>query len=145
MLTIQPDRHGPIIDEGHIHVRAKDSPLNRDVVSGKDGFETFDKRFGNSWRRGIGEAGSPPLTRIRVQCKLRDDEGRAADIQQRKVHLARLVLEDAQVHNLLAQRLHLRLSISTVLLTDAKQDEQSPAYLANNLPIDGHAGLADPL
>src|SRR2546430_16332896 len=62
------------------------------------------------------------LTRIAQQCKLRDCEKPTADLRQRSVHLARLVIENPKRRNFLAEIAYIRLCIA---FRHAEQDQEA--------------------
>src|SRR5690349_9643995 len=105
-------------------------------------FETLDQQLSDVWRRGAGEAGAASFARIGVERELRDNQHCPANIEQRAIHLASLVLKDAQIDNFLGQRLRLCLAIA---LPNTEQHQQPLADLPHYLPLDGHTGLTDTL
>src|SRR5438270_8649547 len=73
-----------------------------------------------------------PLARIAQQCKLRDCEKPAADLRQRSVHLARLVIENPKRRDFLAEIAYIRLCIA---FRHAEQDQQAGADLPDDLAV----------
>src|SRR5579864_5993020 len=127
LFTIQPNGNRPIIQQCHLHICPKYAARYREAIASQRILEALDERLRDGWRRGIGEAGAAPPARVCIQCELRDDQRLAADVEQRAVHLALVVLEDTQVGDFVAEGFDLGLA---VVMTDAEQDEKSLADLA---------------
>src|SRR5579862_2203540 len=96
-LQLQPDRHGPIVLDVHQHVRPKDARLDVDSKLAQRLSEGVHQRRGHIRQRRATEAWTTAAAGIRVQRELRDNQGLAANIQQRQVHLAGSIVEDAQL------------------------------------------------
>ena len=125
-----------------LHVRAEDAALRRQALFGEQVEKALVEVLGNWGRGGLDEAGAAAFAAVAVQGELRDGEHAAADVENRAVHLALVVGEDAQVSALFsaeAQRL------VVVALTEADEQEQATADLGAELIIDADAGLADAL
>ena len=86
--------------------------------------------------------GPAALPHVAVQGELRNHEELAADVAQRAVHLAGLVFEHAEVHDLLGQAVVLA---ERVVLADAHQEQQPRADLGDALVADGDRGVRDAL
>ena len=61
--------------------------------------EVFIQVPGPFGRCCVVETGPPALAAIAVERELRDRQHRASGIQQAAIHLARIVIEDAQVYD----------------------------------------------
>src|SRR2546422_10076422 len=105
-------------------------------------FKSFDQRFGNGWRGGVGKAGAASLAYIGIEGKLGDDEHLSANIEKRTIHLAFIVSKDAQMDNFISQNLYLNLAI---VLSYSKQHQKPLTYLADNLLINSYTSPAYPL
>src|SRR5207249_8022423 len=73
-----------------------------------------------------------PFARIAQQRKLRDGEKPAADLRQRSVHLACLVIENPKRRNFLAEIVYIPLCIA---FRHAEQDQQAGPDLPDDLAI----------
>jgi len=74
--------------------------------------------------------------------ELADDQRRAADVEERAVHPALGVAEDAQVHHLSGEERRLGV---VVVAHRADEDHEAGADLAGNPPVDLHPGPGRPL
>jgi len=95
--------------------------------------------FCNYWRRSIGEAGAAAPAHIGIERELRDDQNFSAGIEEGTVHLALIIAKDAQIDNLIYQRLYLNLAI---VLPYSKKYQKPLAYLADYFPVNGYTGTA---
>src|SRR6185312_1752063 len=111
-------------------------------ISGDSLFEAFNQWFGQRWRCSTGEAGSAATTNISIKGKLRDHEQFSSNIEKRTIHLALVVSKDAHVDNFIGQGFNLGL---TIVLAYAEEYQQTCTYLADDLLIDGDAGVGDAL
>src|SRR3989442_4570636 len=94
------------------------------------------------WRRGLDEAGPALASRIAIERELRNNQRRAAGFQERPIHLALLVIEDAQVCDLLGEISGL---LSRVAAGHAQEHEQARGDLPRGTSLDHDAGAADAL
>lgn len=92
-------------------------------------------------RGGGGEAG-PVALGLGGERELADDERRPAGVEQRAVHAAGLVLEDAQVDDLARQPFRLLLAVA---LHGADQHQQPLPDLAGDRAVDGDGGRGNTL
>ncbi|SRR5579875_717757 len=142
LLAVQPNCDRTLIPNLNSHRSTKYPTCNSKPITSKNFLEMLDESLCNDWRRGIGKAGAASPASIGVEGELRDDQHFAANIEQRTVHLAFIVAEDAQVDNFISQGLDLNLAIT---LAYSQQDQQTLTYLAHDLPVYGHAGMTDTL
>ncbi len=92
-------------------------------------------------RRGRPRGPAPPPY-VAVERELRHDEDLATDLGERAVHLAPVVLEHPQVHDLLRKPVVLA---EGVLRPDADQQEEPAADLGDDLPPHADRGPRDAL
>ncbi len=86
--------------------------------------------------------GRRPRRGVRVERELADDERLAADVEQRAVRPALVILEDPQLADPARERVGRRLVIA---VADAEQHEESTADRADRPAVDPDLGPADPL
>ena len=91
---------------------------------------------------GLDKAGAAALATVAVQGKLGDGEYAAADVEDRAIHLALVVGEDAQMSALFSAEAQ---GLVVVAGAEADEQEQALADLAVELAIDADAGAADAL
>lgn len=123
-------------------MRAKNTACYADSARGNSLFEAFDQWFGKRRGRGIGETWSASPAHISIQGELRDDQRFPTDVEERAVHLPFVVFKDAQVDDFLAEDFDLCFA---VMMSNAQKDEESMTNGADNLLIDGDAGMGDTL
>jgi hypothetical protein len=87
-------------------------------------------------------ARTSPLATVSEQRELRDDTEGPAHIEQRPVHLALVVEEDAQMHQLLCEQLRIFLS---VVPPDADQRQEPLLHHGDRLVADAHRRARDTL
>lgn len=63
-LRVEDDRHGPVVDELHLHPRAEGARRDGDPERAQPGAEALVERLGLLRRRGGCEARSVPLRRV---------------------------------------------------------------------------------
>ena len=80
-----------------------------------------------SGRRRGHVAGTAAAAGVAVERELRDHQDRAADLERGEVHLARRVVEDPQVGDLVRQGVGVR---GPVVAPDGEQDDEAAADLA---------------
>ena len=86
--------------------------------------------------------GPPAAATVAVERELRHRQDGAADVEQRAVHLAVAVGEDAQIGTLFGAEAQV---LFVVAGAEADQEEQALLDLADDCIIDSDAGLADAL
>ena len=131
-LNLDPDRHRPVVDQMHLHVGAEPAGFDRDTAGTKGLGEGQIQPLAILGGGGSGKPRSVPARGVRRQGELADHQRRAANVQHRAVHLARLVLENADLRHLVSQLLGLRPGIA---LHGANQDHQTGAALADRFAV----------
>ena len=84
----------------------------------------------------------PPLTCIRMQGELRNDQERAIDRRQGQVHLACRVAKDPQAGDAIGDEVRVLFSIAA---GDTEHHNEAAADLANRSPLNCNLGVADTL
>ena len=118
---VEPDRERAVVDELDGHLGPERSGRDRDAERRERRREADIEPLGELGGGTGGEARAPATTRVGVQRELRDDERRAADLEQRQVRPAVGVTEDAQLRGFPGEVLGDRVR---VLRADSKQDDQ---------------------
>lgn len=103
ILSFEEYGHWTIVGDLDQHMGAEFSPLGWDAQFFEQDRETFHQGFGDRWGGRIGEGGTATFTCVSVQGELRDNDRAPADFAQGAVHLTVLVLEDAQIGDLVRQ------------------------------------------
>ena len=110
----------------------KNSGFDADAAAGY-GDEVFVQGAGLFGGRGVVETGAASFAAIAIEGELRDDQHRAAGIEQAAVHFAVFILEDAKVQDLLCDEFGVSFGIE---FRHAQQDEEAGADFADDGPID---------
>src|SRR5207302_625261 len=98
---IQPDRYRAVVAERDFHVCAKNAGGYAFAeLALKRLHECRESTRGDFRRRGGAVGGPSSFARRRVERELAHREQLAADVAQRTVHYPRIVVEDAQAHDL---------------------------------------------
>lgn len=98
--------------------------------------------LGVGGQRGIRKRWTVALAAIRIQSKLRDHEQLAAGVDNRAIHFALLVCENAQVRNLIGKGFR---ALFVVLFADAQKNAQALTDFSDDLFAHIHSGLRDSL
>src|SRR5262249_10492622 len=88
------------------------------------------------------ERGSPALAHVAVERELRDGEEPAADLEEAAVHLALVVLEDAEGHHLVDE---VRDILRSVAGAGSDEDAEPATDATDDRAVDAHLGAAHPL
>ena len=98
-IGIEEDGDRTVVDDLDRHVRLKDSGCDAysERLQGADKF--FVERSALLRRCGVNEAGPALAARVAVERELRNGEYCAAHLQQRAIHFALIIAENAQVHD----------------------------------------------
>jgi hypothetical protein len=123
----EDERHRAVVDQLDGHARTEGTRLDPDAEVAERFGEALVQRLGDLRARGVRERGAVALRGVGDQRELADDEGGAADVEERPVEPLALVLEDAQARDLAREAVGLGLRVA---LGDAEQDEQARADLA---------------
>src|SRR5439155_23541079 len=105
---VEHERHRTIVHEVDLHVlaeRAAGDSRSERLQGAAQGLEPF---LGDLRGRCAGPGRAAALVPVAVERELRHHQDFAADVRQRQVHLAVVVLEDAEVDDLLRQALRSR-------------------------------------
>jgi len=104
--------------------------------------EKLIKPLGVGGKRGTGKGRPVAFAAVGVQRELRDHEQLAAGVDNRAIHFALLVCENAQVRNLVAKRLR---TLFVVLFADAQENAQARTDFSNDFVSHGYTSFADSL
>src|SRR6266699_3960174 len=111
LLTIQPDRHWPIVEQLYIHVRPEHASYDLQPIGSYHIHKTFTKRLSDGGRSGIRKAGAASFAGVSIEGELGDDQNFSPNIEQRTIHLAFIVAKEAQMDNFMSQGLDRNLTI----------------------------------
>lgn len=112
-----------VVDEGDFHVGAEHTRANGSTeVYCQLSNKCFVVWNCNFWWSGADVGWAIPFFRTGEQSKLADDEDFAADILNREIHGARLIIEDPELDNLSAQPLDVLIGIACF---DGKEHQES--------------------
>src|SRR5690606_37260042 len=140
-LRIEPDRHRAVIDQRNLHVGGEDAVGDRNAVAAKGFGKMLVEALAFVGRGGGGEAGAVAL-RLGGERELADDEGSTPGVQQRAVHAAFLVAEDAQVRDLAREPGGLFLGVAA---HGADKNSQARAYRSRDGFVHGDGRLRNAL
>src|SRR6267143_5493241 len=103
-VGVEEDRDWPFIDKLHGHHCLKNSGRHGHAKFAKCRTKFIIQGFSLLGRSGRNKARPPLPARVAVKRELRDDQRAAFHVQQRPVHLPRIVLENSQIRALLRHR-----------------------------------------
>lgn len=136
--AVEPDRERPVVDELDRHLGAEAAGLDiRHAGGSKRRGEVLVEAVGDRGGGGRGEAGAAAARRVGVERELADDDRGTADVEDRAVRAAVLVLEDPQLRDAAGEAGRRRL---VVVVADAKQHEQPRADRGHTLVADPNGG-----
>jgi len=141
-VRVQEDGHRAVVVDLYEHHGPEAASGHGDAGGAQVVGEALHQRLGHVGQGGVGEAGTAAAARVGVERELGDDQGLAAAVQQREVHLARGVLKDAQVGDLLGQEARLGLAVA---VPHPQEHHQPPADLSYHLALNSHRSAAHPL
>lgn len=133
---VEEDGDGSVVDEVHLHVGTKASCFDLQAVLGTESVIEIviqGRRLLRSRR--VDERRTVAFTAIGIERELRYTEDSAAYIAYGEVHLPLLVLEDAQLRDLLRQQIGFRLGVR---IRHAYQEHKALPYLPDRGAIYAH-------
>ena len=136
VAAVEEDRDGAVVQEGYVHVHRKTPGFHGDALAAAELAKMLVEAVGFLRLRGVIEGRPAPLPAVRRERELRDDEQRAADIGEREVHPARVILEGAQAADFLRELVGVGVG---VVAQDPQQDEEPAADLRHLLASDRDA------
>lgn len=131
--AVEQYRYRAIVCKIDFHHCLKDSCFGFDALRPDALDEVFIKRVCFFRFGSVNVRGATATPRVTIERELRDYQYCARCIEQRKIHLAVLIVKDAQVCYLVRKVIRV---FFAVIARDAKQHEQARAYLAYNKAID---------
>src|SRR5882724_502377 len=141
-VGVEEDRDRAFIDQLHGHHCLKNSGRHSHAELAERRAKFIIQGFGLLGRSGRKEARPPLPARVSVKRELGHHQRAAFRIQQRPVHLPRVVLEDSQVRAFLRHR---GSNSESILAPHAEQNHQPGADFARHLFFHGHTRAADSL
>jgi MFS family permease len=132
-VGIEQDRNGAVVHQLDGHVRLKHAGGHAHFQSFKRTDEFFVTGFALIGWRGPEKTGPALAAGVAIKSELGDGEDGAADIEQRAVHFALLVVEDSEVHDFFRHR---HRSFGSVVAADSDQHDESAADFAGHVAID---------
>ena len=121
-----------VIDQRDLHVRAKMSGLHMKPLGAELLDKIFIQGFGDGARRGLREAGTPPVAGVRIESELADGQDFSADLLETAVQLAVLVFEDPEIPALFGQEIRVFLGVR---VGDADEKEEAATALADDFTV----------
>ena len=100
------------------------------------------ERLAEFGRSGEKEAGPAPAARVGVESELRNGENGACVIEERAIHLALVIIEDAEIYDFLRHR---NSGGRRILAPDGDERNEARPYRARDAAIDGNACTGDSL
>jgi len=143
LLGVDDERDGAVVDEGDLHhcteTAGGDGAVQRGGCLLDELLVERDREVGLG---GVVERRACAFLRAGEEGELADDEEAAADVGHGTVHLAGVVLEDAQTNEFLGEPLAVGLGVGGM---DAEEHEQPGADGAGCFTSDGDGGGGDAL
>ena len=137
LIRVHDKGQGPIVDGLHQHLRAELAGFGVNTLFPAQGHEFFIQGNGHLGPGGSQKFRAAALAAVAVQGELGDHQNFTVDRVQAAVHLAVLILENAQACQLVGQLHGLGLG---VVMGDAQQDEEAGSDLADGFAVHGYGG-----
>ena len=133
---VQKDCDGSVVDKIDLHIGSKSPCFDVESVRIAERFiQVFVERFGGLGTCCADERRPVSFAAIGVERELGDTKYLAADVMERKVHLARLVFEDAELCNFFRQEVSFGLGVA---IRDAHQEHKTLPYFSDALAVYAH-------
>ena len=140
VLAVDGEGDGAVVDEGDFHVCAELAGFHRLAkLAFQCGDELFVQRDSDLRLGGAGEGGAVAFLGAGVKGELADHQHAAADLGERAVHQAIVVVKDAQPGDLAAEPLDV---LGGVGVLNAEKHDEALANAATHLAADGDGGFA---
>lgn len=123
-------------------MRTKFSLLSRNAQLSEHLRESIHQRSSQVGQRRIYEGGPAAFSSICIEGELRNDNRCPTRIEDRKVHLSLIILEDAQVGDFFSKSTR---GSFTIVMADPQQDDQTRTDFSHNTPFNRDFSAADPL
>src|SRR5713226_5928265 len=141
-VGVEEDRDRAFINQLHRHHRLKNPSRHWHAEFAKRRAKFIIQGFGLLGRSGRNKARPPLPACIAVKRELGHHQRTAFHVQQRPVHLSRIVLENSHVRALLRHRGR---NSRSILAPHAEQNHQPGADFARHFSFHGHTRAADSL
>lgn len=142
VCAIDKDGYRAIVEEAHFHVVAEAAASNGDAESFEGATVGEDDRLGDIGWGGGTEARAASAAGVSVEGELANDEGFAANIEQREIEAPFRVAKDSKLGGLRRETYSFGF---VVTFADTDEDEQPGPDFADDLAIDTHGGVRHPL
>lgn len=120
LIAVKADGERSVVHERNLHVRPKNTASHMADIPLCDGAEVLIEPSGHAWGRSVREAWPASTPTVGKERELAHDEHLPIDVGEREVDLARLVLKDTQVQDLVPERLGAGL---VIVVPHAKKDK----------------------
>jgi hypothetical protein len=136
--AVYQECYGAVVDAAYVHILAEYSFLNSDAPLANKLDDLFVKLLCQHRLGGGIKTRSAAFAAIAVKGEIADEQNLSADIHYTSIHFASLVGKDAQVHELVGNKLGILQSIAPA---DTKVNQQAPADLPDYVVTDFDRGL----
>src|SRR5215831_6942014 len=140
--SLDPERHRAVVDDLDLHRRPELAGLDAHAALSKSVDELVVEGLRMLRTSRVDETRAAPLHRIAVQRELRHDEHRAADVDDRAIHLVFVVGEQTQTDELLGHPLDV---VERVRVCEADENREPAVDRAGDSSVYAHAGAGDAL
>ena len=134
-MAVDPDRHGAVVYQRDFHVSGEFALLNLEAESTALSAEELVQTVRLRRLASFDETRSAALSRVAIERELADDENCAAAIENRSIHLLRLIFEDAKVGHFVGHPRYFFLGISSAHPEQDEKPGADPWALAADDPI----------
>ena len=141
LVGVEDQGDGAVVDGRHLHIRAELAVLHPEAPGAALLLEALVEGDGDVGLAGLGEAGAA-AGGVGVEGELGDDQQRAAHLLQIEIHLAVLVLKDAELDHLGQHLIKVSLGVP---LCHAEQNEQSVSTFTDTYAVHVHRRRTDSL
>ena len=133
---VQKDCDGSVVDKIYLHIGSKSPCFDVQSVRFPQSLvQVFVERSCGLGTCCANERRSVSFAAIGIERELGDTKYLAADVMERKVHLARLVFEDAELCNFFRQEIRFGLGVA---IRDAHQEHKTLPYFSDALAVYAH-------
>ena len=141
-LGVDQNRHGSVIVERDVHVRAKAPRFDSSTARAAGFTKELEERFGAHRLERLGETRPLAFAHVTEQRELRHCQHRATDFEHAEVHFLCVILENAQTHHLVGERHRIRVGVRA---PHADEHANPERHAAHELIINRDLCLTHPL